>query len=672
MFDADLNEEQRAVAAFDGGALRVLAGAGTGKTTALTARVAAIVERGTRPDRVLLLTFTRRAARQMMQRARQRVARSGNGDGNGRVVGGTFHSVACHALRRHGPRLGLPEGFSVLDRSDAADLVDLVREEHGWARRADRRLPRKHLLVDAYSRAVNTQAPLSTVLEATAPWAVDVADGVIEICRGYVERKRALGLVDFDDLLLWWRAALLDEQLGPRLASSFDHVLVDEYQDVNTLQVDVLRALRVGDQRITVVGDDAQAIYAFRAADPRHILDFEQVFPHCATIVLHRNYRSTQPICDVANAVADDAPEGFSARLRAERGPGAAPELVRCADEDDQVDAVCERVLAAREAGLRLAEQAVLIRAAHHSARLELELAARHIPYVKYGGLRFLEAAHVKDLVCAFRLVDNPRDELAWFRLLQLCDGVGPATARRAIDALGLGDDDALVRWPAAAALLPTAARDRAGALVASLAVRTGESIAAHATRIRDALVPLVDEHYDDGPARRTDLDALVAASAGAARLSDVAAELTLEPPHSTGDLAGPPAIDEDWLVISTVHSAKGLEWDAVHVLCATDGCFPSDMALSSATELEEERRLFYVAMTRARRQLHVYVPLRFHDRPFGRDDRHTYAQPSRFLSRRVVEQFTVHEPSPAPTLDAPRVTAALSHVDRALDALWS
>jgi len=668
MFDLALNSEQQAVVDFDGGPLRVIAGAGTGKTTALTARVAGLVERGIQPHRVLLLTFTRRAARQMMRRARARTGERGGA----RLAGGTFHSVAHHTLRRHASRIGLPEGFSVLDAADAADVFDLVREELGWATRKDRRLPRKATLLDLYSRSVNTQQRLATVIETAAPWALDLKDEIAEICRAYVERKRTLGLLDFDDLLLWHRAALLDDALGPRLARAFDHVLVDEYQDVNSLQVDVLRSLRCDDPRIAVVGDDAQAIYGFRSASPRHLLDFETAFPDAHTIVLHRNYRSSQPICDTANAIAHDAPEGFRARLLAHRPQGPRPELVYCHDEDAQVEEVCDRILDARERGTLLRDQAVLVRANHHSALLELALSERAIPFVKYGGLRFVEAAHVKDLVCAFRLADNPHDEVAWFRVLQLLDGVGPATARRVIESLALSTPAVLERWPTARSAVPSHARDRADALAAALTKTVGEPVSTHADRICRALAPMIEQHYEDARSRLVDLDTLVAAAHNAARLSDVAVELTLEPPVSASDLAGPPAIDEDWLVISTIHSAKGLEWDIVHLLSATDGSIPSDMALATAAELEEERRLFYVGLTRPRRHLCIYVPLRYHRHPKARDDLHTYAQPSRFLSAHVVAQLQpVGATATAPIVRPPE-RSPQRPLDLALDALWS
>jgi DNA helicase II / ATP-dependent DNA helicase PcrA len=681
-----LNEAQRAAVSHDGRALRVLAGAGTGKTTTLSARVAWLLANGTPPERILLLTFTRRAARQMLDRTRAMLAtqrRDGGSDPTiNRVTGGTFHAVAHRTLRRYSQALGIPEGFSVLDSSDSADVIDLVREEGCYAQTCGQRFPRKALLLDIYSRAVNTGNSVSTVTATVAPWANDAVEQIIEVCRGYVASKRAGGMLDFDDLLLLWRAAALDDRLGPRLAGSFDHILVDEYQDVNGLQVDILKALRQTDERITIVGDDAQAVYSFRAAEPRHILDFDETFPGARTVVLSTNYRSSQQILDVANSVGAGASEGFSAVLHAANSrAGIRPRLVRCADEDAQVSAVCEQLLAHREEGILLKEQAVLVRAAHHSNLLELELGRRRIPYVKYGGLRFVEAAHVKDLLAAFRLSDNAADSLAWFRLLQLHEGVGPTIARRAMAALGLSDSGAdplnheqvLDRWPRAADLLPASARSQADDLVAALAQNDGELVA-HAERLRFILVPLIEATYPDSAVRLVDLDSMVAAATRASRLSDIAAEFALEPPRSTSDLAGNPSIDEDWLTISTIHSAKGLEWGAVHVLNATDGMVPSDMSLGSPEGLEEERRVFYVALTRARRALHVYFPLRYHHRARGRDDSHGWAQPSRFLSPQVRSKFDEVDIDHELASWTPHAggDGGLSRVATDLESLWS
>jgi DNA helicase II / ATP-dependent DNA helicase PcrA len=681
-----LTEPQRRAVIHEGGPLRILAGAGTGKTTTLSARVAWLLATGVPPERILLLTFTRRAARQMLARTSSLVSAAGLDRGAAspanRVIGGTFHAIAHQTLRRYAATLGIPEGFSVLDAADAADVIDMVRDEQGHAASTRRRFPRKALLIDIYSAAVNTGRPLSSVVPEMAPWAEDFIDAISEICRGYVRRKRSAGLIDLDDLLLFWRAAVQDERLGPRLAGALDHVLVDEYQDVNDLQVDILTGLRRGGPGITVVGDDAQALYSFRAAEPRHILEFDGAFPGSTTVVLETNYRSSQQILDVANAVGADAKVGFSAVLQAARTvSGTGPQLVRCADEDAQTDAVCDRILAHREAGVALREQAVLVRAAHHSALLELELGARRIPYVKYGGLRFIEAAHVKDMLAAFRLADNPGDVVAWFRLLQLLAGVGPATAHRVVAALGLlGSDDVrrdvevLESWSRAAAHLPEATRQAAGQLVTAIAARPGESVPTHAERLRVAVAPLVAAAYPEASARLADLDTLVTATAKVARLSDVAADHVLEPPRSTGALAGPPLIDEDWLIISTVHSAKGLEWDVVHLLQVTDGNIPSDMALGSPAGLEEERRVFYVALTRARNALHLYVPERYHHHPNGRDDRHGWAQPSRFLSERVTahcDQVT-ERGRRAESLDGLPSVDATARVGVELESLWS
>ncbi len=656
-----LNDEQRAVAQFEGGPLRVLAGAGTGKTTALSARVARIVADGIPAERVLLLTFTRRAARQLVDRSHARLSRIGLK--SGRVAGGTFHSVAHRTLRQHAARLGLPEGFSVLDPADAADVMDVVRDETVKTLPNSRRFPRKSTLLDIYSRAVDTGTPVGEVITIIAPWAGDLTEPIGAVCKAYLGRKRRLGLLDFDDLLLHWRQALRDDLVGRSLGGLYDHVLVDEYQDVNALQVEVLQLLRKHDDRLTVVGDDAQAIYSFRASDPRHILGFDEDFPGAATLQLSVNYRSNQAILATANAIADDAPDGFSTRLRAaEQRPANQPRLVRCADEDHQSTIVCEQVLANREAGTLLQHQAVLVRAAHHSDRLEIELGRRGIPFVKYGGLRYLEAAHVKDLLAAFRIADNPRDEVAWFRVLQLLPGVGPAKAKRAVDALGLladGEDaEVMLRWPLALAELPALAHEPAEAVARAIAAKQAE-------QLRAAMVPLVRAAYDNPEERLADLDVLVEAACALPRLSDVAADHALEPPRSTGDLAGTPAIDEDWLVISTMHSAKGLEWDAVHVIHAADGNIPSDMALTDRHGLEEERRLFYVAMTRARHDLSVYVPLRYHHRPTG--DRHSWAQPSRFLTeavRATMAEVTLLRPEPENPADC-----ATTDTSRAVDA---
>ncbi|HEY4826482.1 MAG TPA: ATP-dependent helicase [Solirubrobacteraceae bacterium] len=631
----DLNPEQRAAVRHPGGPLLILAGAGTGKTTTLCSRVAWLVSDGIAPERILLLTFTRRAAREMLQRARALVAMPGAGRG---VVGGTFHSVAHHFVREHAHEIGLPTGFGLLDPGDAADVLDLLREEHGHAQ-SHQRFPKKSTLLDIYSRTVNAMEPLGDVLASSFPWCEEHREAIGALFKAYTARKRALGVIDLDDLLIYWRALVTDEVIGAELESRFDHVLIDEYQDVNGLQVDIVRGLRRECRDVTAVGDDFQAIYGWRAASVEHILGFPRHFPDATVINLERNYRSSQPILDVANALAVQASRAFPKRLRSEREGGIRPELLFVRDESAQAVEVCDRVLQAREHGMELRQQAVLMRTSHDSALLELELARRQVPFVKYGGLRYLEAAHVKDLIALFRLADNLGDEISWFRVLQLLEGVGPATARRALDVLVTTDGDRLAGWSAARERLPEDARPLADDVVAALRDAREETKAGvRAERLSQALTPLVRAHYPDGALRLQDLDQLVATAREASDLGRFVSELVIDPPLSSADLAGPPHLDEDYLVLSTIHSAKGLEWQGVHVLALYDGNFPACMSAGTSESVDEERRLLYVAMTRARRQLHLYVPVRYYHRPGGSDDAHGYGKPSRFLTPDVRE----------------------------------
>ena len=437
---AELNAPQRAAVLHGDGPLLILAGAGTGKTATLAARVARLLADGVAPPRILLLTFTRRAADELRRRAELMAARTGAdaGQHSGKVVGGTFHAVANRLLRRHGDVLGLGCDFGVLDQSDAADLIDLVRDDLGAAT-GRRRFPRKGTLAAVYSRMVNAREKVGDVIAREHPWAVDHTDTIAEVLRGYVARKRARRLLDYDDLLLWWRALLDVPGIGDEVGQAFDHVLVDEYQDTNALQAEILSALRRSNRNLTVVGDDAQAIYAFRAATVENILGFPDRFPGATVIALEQSYRSTQGILDVANAVIAEAPEQWDKALWSQLPPGPRPRLHTCSDEAEQSDRVCDAVLAAREEGLELRDQAVLVRTGHHTAHLELELARRGIPFVKYGGLKFLEAAHVKDVLAVLRILDNPFDEVAWFRVLQLAGGRRPARRPQAHGRAGPG-----------------------------------------------------------------------------------------------------------------------------------------------------------------------------------------------------------------------------------------
>ena len=674
MFEADLNPDQRAAATHPEGPLLVVAGAGTGKTKTLAARLAHLVASGVPAERVLLLTFSRRAAAELIARA----ARA-SGGGAARAWGGTFHAVANRLLRLHGAALGLAPSFTVLDRSDAADVMDLVRSDLGLANRR-RRFARKQTLMAIYSRLVNASERLGDVLERDFPWCKDDAEDIAAVFDAYTARKRAQGVLDFDDLLVYLEVLLTATDRGPAIASMFDHVLVDEYQDTNRLQADILVALRADNDNITAVGDDAQAIYSFRAATVRNILDFPERFPGTTIVRLERNYRATQPLLDASNAVIALSAERYDKELRAVRAGGRRPVLYTCADEAEQSALVCDHLLEARERGVPLRRQAVLFRTGHHSALLELELARRDVPFVKFGGLRFLEAAHVKDTLAMLRVLENPRDEIAWFRVLGTVEGAGPATVARVMEHIGVRDpaigSSPLSRFLAERPPVPAAATatlDELRAALATCAAEPQPPVGQQLESLRAYLEPTFARLYDDAEARLRDLDALAQIAAAQTSRARFLAELTLDPPRSTADLAGAPLLDDDYVVLSTIHSAKGCEWDSVHVLHAADGMIPSDMALSDTAGLEEERRLFYVALTRARDELYVYFPLRYYHRRTGLDDAHSYAQITRFLPPEVRALFEARSGPGAPADAAPAgaPAAGAAELDALLGSLW-
>ena len=701
-----LNEPQRSAVEHEGGPLLVLAGAGSGKTGTLAHRVARLIREGADPQRLCLVTFSRRSAQELLARA----GRLSDSAAAGRVWGGTFHSVANRVLRLHGRRLGLDPGFTILDSGDVTELFGLIRSDlglnhsglnHSGESAPQRRSPRASTLASIYDRVVNTGDRLQVVLDHSFPWCATEGESIRASFEAYTARKRERQLLDYDDLLLCWRALGAVPGLLPGM---FDHVLVDEYQDTNALQADILAALRPDGQGLTVVGDDAQAIYGFRAASSGNLLDFPQRFPGTTVVRLEQNYRSTPPIVAMANAVMAEATAGTAMTkvLWSDR-PGSRRPLLRiCGDEDTEAASVCDSVLAHRDAGVALHDQAVLFRASSHSELLELHLTRRNVPFVKYGGLKFLEAAHVKDLLALLRVLDNPRDELAWFRALQLLEGVGAATARRVMGELGLGtvgvgqpaepNVTPLGRLLAAPPRVPPAARPELGGLRSALAACADGSLPGGATpppavqveRLSRWLGPVLDRTYDHAAARRADLQQLEGVAANAPSRSRFVSDLTLDPPSSTADLAGPPLIDEDWLVLSTVHSAKGGEWDVVHVLHASDGMFPSDMATGDPEGIEEERRLLYVAVTRARSALEVNVPLRYHFKRRPLTDAHGYAQVSRFLSPAVRDRMDTEHAEGRQAVDdavgpdgqvpdgqVAVVDGGLAGVDRMLADLW-
>ncbi|CAN5876992.1 ATP-dependent helicase [soil metagenome] len=649
---ASLNEDQARAATFGDAPLLVIAGAGTGKTRTLIHRVAALIERGIAPERILLLTFTRRAAGEMLSRAEKLVGSAG-----ARVHGGTFHSVGHRLLRQFGPSAGLPADFSIMDQSDSEDLMQLARGAMGLAKTA-KRFPKKETLHWLYSRHVNTELPLDELLHRDTPQFLEYQDQITSLFADYTLRKQERNLVDYDDLLLFWAIMLeASPDLQSRIAGMYQHVLVDEYQDTNLLQARVLRGMCSAHRRLTVVGDDAQSIYAFRGAHFRNILDFPRQFPGATMVTLAQNYRSTQPILDMSNMVISRAEERFSKDLFTKREGGEKPWLVTAKDEAQQTRFVVDRILQLHESGVLLNDMAVLFRAGYMSADLEIELANRKIPFDKWGGLKFLEAAHVKDVLAFLRVSENPRDEVSWYRILMLMPGIGDVTAREMMSTMQerAWDPDAFTHLVA-----PPKAREAHRSLAALLRQlrgvtnRDGEvagaKVASDIAAVRSLYDAVLKEKYDRPEARLADLDQLRTIAAGYPSRGNFLSALALDPPSNTQDLAGGSESETDCLVLSTVHSAKGKEWKAVFIIWAVDGWFPSSRAIEDPDELEEERRLMYVALTRAKDELAIIYPMQVYGSRRGAE--YSFDQLSRFLDRGVrgtMQRVVVEEPGEVP-----------------------
>jgi len=631
-FSAELNPQQAAAATHGDGPLLIIAGAGTGKTRTLVYRVAHLIERGVPAERILLLTFTRRAAQEMLSRAERLV-----GSNSKRVHGGTFHATAHRLLRRYGQAAGLAKDFTIMDQGDSTDLMQLSRAQLGYAAKV-KRFPKKETLQYVYSRHLNTGISIEDIVRDSYPQFVDYLEDFGKIYADYTRRKQDRNLVDYDDLLLFW--ALLVEaapELAKKISGMYDHILVDEYQDTNVLQARILRGMCSAHKNITVVGDDAQSIYSFRGANFRNILDFPKQFEGATTVTLEQNYRSTQPILSVTNTLISRAAERFTKNLWTERTGGETPWLVAARDEQQQTQFVVDRILELHEEGTPLREIAVLFRAGYMSADLEIELTNRKIPFEKWGGLKFLEAAHVKDVLAFLRILENPRDEVSWYRLLLLLPGIGDSTARAAIDSMiaAAWESTSFARYSP-----PPRARAAHAALVSLLdglrssPVLDEAQVSADIARVRLLYDNILRERYDRVEPRLADLDQLQIIAAGYPDRATFLSALALEPPQATQDLPSGSKEDDDCLVLSTAHSAKGKEWDAVFVIWAVDGWFPSARCLNSDEETEEERRLMYVALTRPRNYLSVTYPLNAYSSRRGAD--YSLDQLCRFIDRGV------------------------------------
>ena len=632
----------------DAGPLLIIAGAGSGKTATLAHRVAYLIEHGADPRRIMLLTFSRRAAAEMTRRVDRILTDFMRGNGGGTAAAladvlawaGTFHAIGARLLREYAETIGLAPGFTIHDREDSADLMNLVRHDLGFSK-TEKRFPAKGTCLAIYSRAVNGELPLDEVLGSYFPWCATWQDELRALFAHYVEAKQRQQVLDYDDLLLYWAHMMQEPAIAAEVADRFDHVLVDEYQDTNRLQATVLLALRPSGRGLTVVGDDAQSIYSFRAATVRNILDFPGHFsPRADIITLEQNYRSTQAILAAANAVIELAEERFTKNLWSERKSGERPQIVGVRDESDQALYVVERILENREQGLALKSQAVVFRASHHSGPLEVELTRRNIPFMKFGGLKFLEAAHIKDMLSFLRWAENPRDRVAGFRVVQLLPGAGPVAAAKVLERVGeLSDPVAAL----SAFKPPAAAAEHWPAFIEAVRLVRGRAAGwpAELDLVRRWYEPHLERIHDDAMLRQPDLLQLVQIASTYPSREHFLTELTLDPPDATSDRAGDPLLDEDYLILSTIHSAKGQEWKSVFILNAVDGCLPSDLAAGTSAEIEEERRLLYVAMTRAKDHLHVMVPQRFFVHAQRKNgDRHLYASRTRFIPAALLEHF--------------------------------
>ncbi len=648
---SDLNPAQLAAATHGDGPLLIIAGAGTGKTRTLVHRVAHLIERGVKPERILLLTFTRRAAQEMLGRVERLVGAACH-----KVQGGTFHATAHRLLRRYGAAAGIANDFTIMDQEDSADLMHMARVQLGYGDKT-KRFPKKETLQRVYSRHVNTEIPVGTILAEEYPQFAGFLPDFVKIFADYTARKGNRNLVDYDDLLLFW-AGMLEHspEVAHKVASLYDHILVDEYQDTNLLQARILRGLCRNHKNVTVVGDDAQSVYSFRGASFRNILDFPQQFEGTNIVTLEQNYRSTQPILDTTNLLISRAKERFTKVLFTTRTGGDKPWLVTARDEEEQTRFVVDRILELYESGTPLREMAVLFRAGYMSAAIEIELTNRKIPFEKWGGLRFLEAAHVKDVLAFLRVLENPRDEVSWYRILLFLPGHRrPDRARRdrrdGAGCVGVGVVREVSR--------PARARAAHESLITLLdTLRSGETtqtVSADIARVRKLYDDILRERYDQAEPRLADLDQLETIAGSYPSRSAFLSALALEPPQNTHDLAVGDHEDEDVLVLSTAHSAKGKEWDAVFLIWAVDGWFPTTRSMNDDAGIEEERRLMYVALTRARHHLAVSYPLQVYGNRRGAD--YSMDQLSRFLDRGVrdkMERVVVGTPDQQPILYPP------------------
>jgi DNA helicase-2/ATP-dependent DNA helicase PcrA len=618
----ELNPGQYEAASAVEGIYLIIAGAGTGKTRTLVYRVARLIELGYEPNSILLLTFTRKAANEMMRRASMLLD-----DRCSKIRGGTFHSFANITLRKYARAIGLDSNFTILDQGDSEDVINLIRSQDKFLTK-ERRFPNKQTLSKVYSLSVNTIRRVDEIIQEDYPHFLPLLDKILEIQKIYNDYKRKNNLVDYDDLLIYLREFLFNGGLAAKaFTSEIKFIMVDEYQDTNHLQAEIVKGLAQYNRNVMVVGDDSQAIYSFRGADFKNIMEFPKLFPEAKIIKLEENYRSYQSILDFANRINHTALEKFEKNLYTRRGSGPLPNIVAATTENLQSKFIVEKILDLREEGVPLRDIAVLFRSSFHSFDLELELSKANIPFQKFGGMKFVETAHIKDVMAFLRIVVNPRDVISWYRVLLLHEGVGPKTAQKILDELAT----ARITIKAEPDQQPEFNYQKLTPLFYLLynlqkkKMTPSEMLQA----VYEYYWDLFKANYDDWNKRKKDLEIFLNIVENYSSVDTLLSDMAIEPIIDSVVDIGPEDKENEFVTLSTIHSAKGLEWHTVFIIHAVEGYFPSSKSAENLEQLEEERRLMYVASTRAKNNLFITYPMNLYDREAGT----TLSKPSRFIS---------------------------------------
>jgi DNA helicase-2/ATP-dependent DNA helicase PcrA len=618
-YETELNPAQLSAVVSKEGAILVIAGAGSGKTKTLTYRVARLIEDGIPPENILLLTFTKKAAAEMLSRATRVLDNRCE-----KVAGGTFHSFANIILRKYSKLLNLKNNFTILDKTDCEDIINHITGQ--LFPKKEKRFPKKSTILEIYSKSVNKETPTKQIIQEEFPQFAHCEDKIIEIHKAYVVYKRENSVLDYDDLLLYVKLLLENnEELRKRLSNQYQYIMVDEYQDTNTLQADVIKLLASEHNNIMAVGDDAQSIYSFRGANYRNILDFPKLFENTKIIKLEQNYRSTQNILKLTNAIISEAKERYAKTLFSDINSPIVPALICAKDSQMEADFICQKILELLDEDVSLSDICVLARNARMSYSLEIELSKRAIPFQKFGGPKFMETAHIKDVIAHLRVLLNPDDVISYNRILLLLKGVGAATVNSIIPVLK-GQQNPNVK------LLPS---KKVASIIPLL--KTMESLRPKLPKSKPSDIleeviayyrPILKDKYDDFTKREKDLDHLQYLSGQYSNLEDFISDMALEPPDKSVEGMYKNNVDDEALTISTIHSAKGLEWDSVFIIGAVDGRFPSAYSFNSEEEMDEELRLMYVATTRAKNNLFITYPVDMYDYSMNM----VLSKPSRFL----------------------------------------